>query len=134
MKPNFEEPLDTAKQLVERNIKILLDPYYGEIGRQVLLDSPIPEFKILGENAVVADDWYQYDDMMRYDIMGAGTHAIIDYMVGWWANDIGKKYHPDNRIRSWYNSKEEVPGSPYAGYIANKKLHLNEVLSKIKYT
>ena len=106
----------------------------GEQVRQPMLNSPIPEMKILGENAVVADNWDQYDDMMRYDIMGAGTHAIINYWIDWTANEIGKEYHPDNRIRSWYNSKEEVPGSPYAGYIANKKLHLNEVLSKIKYT
>ena len=136
MKPNFEEPLDTAKQLVERNIKILLNPDIGENNRQSLLDSPIPEFKILGENAVIADDWYQYDDMMRYDIMGAGTHAIIDYMVNWDAENIGRKYHPDNRNITWYASKEKVGGewTPYAGYIANKKWHLNEVLSKIKYT
>ena len=107
----------------------------GEQVREPMLTSPIPEMKILGENAVVADNWDQYDDMMRYDIMGAGTHAIINYWIDWTANEIGKEYHPDNRIRSWYNSKEEVLGwSPYAGYIANKKWHLNEVLSKIKYT
>ena len=106
---------------------------FGENARQWFLDSPIPEMKILGEIAVVADDWDQYDNMTAYDIMGAGTHALITGYIDPWEDDIGEKYHPDNR--RWYNSKEEVPGSsPYAGYMANKKWHLNEVLSKIEYT
>ena len=106
----------------------------GEQVRQPMLNSPIPEMKILGENAVVADNWDQYDDMMRYDIMGAGTHAIISSRLDWFDDYIGEKYHPDNR--KWYAPKVKIGGewTPYAGYIANKKWHLNEVLSKIKYT
>ena len=60
LRPNFEEPLDTAKQLaVEKNITIYFWPGY-EGHKQWLLDSPILDYRILGENAIIADDMDHY--------------------------------------------------------------------------
>ena len=61
LKPNFEEPLDTAKQLVDRNIILYMGPGY-EYWQQFLLGSPIPEYKILGESFTVAPTWNHYYD------------------------------------------------------------------------
>ena len=131
LRPNFEEPLDTAKQLVEKNITIYIQAGL-EDNKQWLLESPIPEYRILGENAIVSDDLDHFENMTAHDVMGAGTHARMTYFVDWWELEFGEEYHPEGR--GWYRSKEIVSGkNSYAGYLTNKKWHLNEVLAKIKY-
>ena len=132
LRPNFEEPLDTAKQLVEKNVTLYIYPGY-QIYKQLLLDSPILEYRILGENAIIADDYDHFNNITAHDVMGAGTHAQLNYFVDSYELEFGEEYHPKGR--GWYRSKEKVSGfSPYAGYLTNKKWHLNEVLSKIKYS
>ena len=130
LRPNFEEPLDTAKQLVEKKITFYFAPGFDD-SKQWLLDSPILDYRILGENAIIADDMDHYYNITAHDLLGAGTHAQTSYFVPWIFLEMGEEYHPDGR--GWYRSKEIVSGStPYAGYLTNKKWHLNEVLSKIK--
>jgi len=86
----------------------------------------------LGENAIIADDLDHYYNMTAYDVIGAGTHAQMTHFVDGYERELGDEYHPEGR--GWYRSKEKVSGStPYAGYLTNKKWHLNEVLAKIKY-
>ena len=131
MRPNFEDPLDTAKQLVEKNIT-LYDVPGSEIWKQFLQDSSITEYKILGENFIVADDWDHFYNMTEHDVIGAGTHAqlasyITAYYVAYGENE------EINSGRGWYRSKERVAGKyPYGGYLTNKKWHLNEVNDKIR--
>ena len=118
MRPNFEEPLDTAKQLVEKNITLYMQSR-AELWKQFLQESSIPEYNILGETMIIADDQNHVDNITKYDVMGAGTHATMRGYLVWWDLSLGK----------WYRSKEKVAGiNPYAGYLTNKKWHLNEVL------
>ena len=132
LRPNFEEPLDTAKQLVEKNVTLYIYPGF-HFYKQLLLDSPILEYRILGENAIIADDWDHFFNITAHDVLGAGTHARITYFVELYQLQLGEEYHPDGR--GWYRSKDIVYGrNPYAGYLTNKKWHLNEVLSRIKYS
>ena len=131
LRPNFDY-LDTAKQLEEKKITPYFMPGFGTT-RQWLLDSPILEYRILGENTIIADDWDHMDNITAHDVMGAGTHAQMTHFVAGYERELGDEYHPEGR--GWYRSKEKVSGfSPYAGYLTNKKWHLNEVLSKIKHT
>ena len=99
-----------------------------EIWKQFLLESSIPEYNILGETMIIADDWDHYRHITEHDVMGEGTHA---YMVGYlYPSDLamGKWYHPEGR--GWYRSKEKIAGdNPNAGYLTNRKWHLNEVMS-----
>ena len=130
LRPNFEDYMDTAKQLEEKKITLYFWPD-SEATVQFLLDSPILEYRKLGENAIIADDMDHYYNITAHDLLGAGTHAQTSYFVPWIFLEMGEEYHPDGR--GWYRSKEIVSGStPYAGYLTNKKWHLNEVLSKIK--
>ena len=133
LRPNFEEPLDTAKQLaVEKNITIYFWPGY-EGHKQWLLESPILEYRILGENTIIADDQNHFRNITAHDAMGAGTHAQRTYFIDDYELEFGEKYHPKGR--GWHRSKEKVSGiNPYAGCLTNKKWHLNEVLSIIKYS
>ena len=128
MKPNFEEPLDTLNQLIEKNITISYWP--GAEGIKLWLTrSPIPEYNILGENAIVAKNWEEYENTTANDIFGAGTHAKMSFWVYGWELEYGEKYHPEGK--GWYRSKEKLSTQPYFGYLTNKKWHLNKVESKI---
>ena len=98
--------------------------------KQWLLESPIPEYNIFGENMIITDDWDHYADITKQGVLGAGTHAQISYYLGGREKNWGEKHHPEGK--GWHRSKEKVAGSPYAGYLTNKKWHMNEV--KIKDT
>ena len=124
LSPNFEDYLDTAKQLDEKNITIYFGPG-SELNKQWLLESSLPEYNILGENAIIADDWDHWIWITVHDVMGAGTHAQMTYHVDWFELEFGEKYHPEGR--GWYRSKEKLFKNPYSGYLTNKKWHLNEV-------
>ena len=118
MRPNFEEPLDTVKQLVERNIEIYTTPgsYFWKYFFQ---DSTIPEYKILGETLIIADNWDQYINISKH-VHVAGTYALMTVTLPPMYQDMGR----------WHRSEEKVSGHyPYAGYLTNKKWHLNEVIS-----
>ena len=119
LKPNFEEPLDTAKQLVDKNITLYNQPW-GDIWKQFLLESPIPEYNILGGTYIIADDWDHFDNISKHDVIGAGTHAqMVDYLT----------LH-ELSLGNWHRSEEKLAGTyPYGGYLTNKKWHLNEVFS-----
>ena len=118
LRPNFEEPLDTAKQLVDKNITLYNIPG-SEIWKQFLLDSPILEYNKLGETMIIADDWDHFDNITEHDVMGAGTHAYIT----------GYLIPSELAMGRWHRSKEKLAGDhPYGGYLTNKKWHLNEVM------
>ena len=130
MRTNFEDPLDTAKQLVEKNITL----YDTIIWKQFLLESSIPEYNILGETMIIPDDWDHYDYITEHYVIGAGTHAVMASYLTPWELEFGKNKEI-NSGRGFYRSKEKVAGdNPYAGYLTNKKWHLNEVMTKSEYT
>ena len=119
LRPNFEEPLDTAKQLVEKNITLYNIPG-AEIWKQFLLESSIPEYNILGETIIIADDFDHFVNMTKHDVMSMGTHANMAAYLG--------QYTLSMSMGRWHRSEEKVAGFyPYGGYLTNKKWHLNEV-------
>ena len=118
LRPNFEEPLDTAKQLVEQNITLYNGPEAAHgIWKQFLLESSKPEYNILGQNTIFADDWDHYNNITKHDVIGAGTHVTMTVHLMPYELAMGR----------WHRSKEKLAGDqPYAGYLTNKKWHLNE--------
>ena len=120
LRPNFEEPLDTAKQLVEKNITLYNVPR-GEMWKQFLLESPIPEYNKLGETFLIPYNWHHFRNITDYYVNGTGTHAFM-------GGSLPKYYLARAR---WHRSKENLAGKyPYSGYLTNKKWHLNEVKVK----
>ena len=117
MRPNFEEPLDTAKQLVEKNITLYDGPGF-EIWKQFLLESPISEYNKLGEKYLLADDWDHFDNLYKL-VIGTGKYALMTMGV----------YEAETSLGRWYRSKEKLASTnPYSGYLTTKKWHLNEVM------
>ena len=94
------------------------------------MESSIPEYQILGKNYIIAKNWGHYDDMMKNDVMGAGTHAtMMAYLSPY---DLAFSANFDISGRGWYRSKEQVAGKyPYSGFLANKNWHLNEVMIQL---
>ena len=132
MRPNFEDPLDTAKQLVDKNITLYYTPY-GQIWKQFLLKSSVSEYNILGENLIIPNDWDHFYNITEHDVIGAGTHAQMVASLSPRELAIGEN-EEINSGRGWYRSKEKVAGKyPYAGYLTNKKWHMNEVIIKSEY-
>ena len=118
LRPNFEEPLDTAKQLVEKNITINGQPR-GNYWKQFLLESSTHEYKILGENMILADDWDHWYNVTEFGVIGNGTHTLMRGYLTPYLLTLGR----------WYRSKDKLAGdNPFGVYMANKKWHLNEVV------
>ena len=117
LRPNFEEPLDTAKQLVDNNITLYEVPG-GNIWKQFLATSPDPAYNKLAENMYITKDWNDFYYYGKHYVIGKGTHAQMSPYLDSDELDYGR----------WYRSKEKVSGKyPNGGYLSNKKWYLNEV-------
>ena len=106
-------------KLVENNITLYGLPS-DDIWKHFLLESSIPEYNILGETMIIPE-FNQFEKVIKHDVIGAGTHAFMGGVLSSDYLDMGR----------WHQSKEKVSGhNPYAGYLTNKKWHLNEVKVK----
>ena len=110
LKPNFEAPLDSAKDLVDRNIQLFTWPN-GGIWKQFLANSPIKEYQLLAERLYVTKNNSEYDYITEKYLIGEGTHSRFTAYINPKHLAYGK----------WYRSKELVKGrNPYVGYLCNK--------------
>ena len=105
--------------MAEKNITL----YFGPTNVQTpnhLKSSERPEYRILGNNAINADDTEHYFNISRDLVIGAGTHA-----------QVGTYLLPSEQsMGRWHRSKEIISGfGLFGGFISNKKWHLNEVHS-----
>ena len=114
-KPRFEDPIDSAKQLIENNITLFVIPV-GKYYKTFLANSPIPEYQTLSKRMIIPNKWSEYDKLIEYGIIGNGTHARMGYGVNSWEISLGK----------WWKGNLVLGDYPYAGYLSDKKWHLNE--------
>ena len=117
MRPNFGEPFDTIQQLSEKDMTIIDIPW-STFFRDFLAQSPIPAHQKLSETIISPKDWDEFDDFTKNYVMGKGTMAQVTSYL--WEEELA--------LGKWWRSKERVSGfNPNAGYLSNKKWHLNEV-------
>ena len=120
--PSYEEPVETAKDLIKRDIIPFTMPG-GEIWRQSFAASPDPIYHEISQRLVVAKDLDEYDDMMG-KVISTGMYAF-PHTLPWRV--------PEEEYKDWYRSTETIPGmNPYAVHLSNKKWPLKKVL--ILYT
>ena len=118
LRPNFEDPFDTAQQLVDNNIT-LYDVPGAEIRKQFLANSPIPSYNKLAETMIFTNSWAEYFQYAEQNVIGNGTHAKMAFKV----------YPLELQYGTWHRSQERVSGNnPFGGYVSNKKWYLNEVV------
>ena len=134
MKPNFESPVHTARDMVEKDITLYMWPG-TQIWRQRLSQSSIPEYRRIGESMIITKSWEQYNIMTRNEMLSRGTHAMIvsyldPYMLDWateYDQDQGRYVY--NSGRGYYRGEMLVGemGYPVAGYLTHKNWHFNQV-------
>ena len=119
LRPSYEEPVETAADLIKRDIT----PFYGpggEIFRQVFAASSDPIYQEISRRLVIAKDWDEYFDMVR-KVTSTGMFADIGG-APWYFNST-------EEYKYWYRSSESVAGdNQYVGHLANKKWPLKKVL------
>ena len=65
LRPSYEEPVETAADLIERDITPFMAPR-AQIFRQFFAASPDPDYQEISRRLVVAKDWDEYEDMIRH--------------------------------------------------------------------
>ena len=113
LKPRFEDPIDSAKQIIENNI-ILFEVPRGDYWVQFLANSPIPEYQTLSPLLKVASNWSEFFYLIEHGIIGNGTHAIMSFFIS------------GNQKKKWWKGNLVHGNYPYGGYLSDKKWHLNE--------
>ena len=118
LRPSYEEPVETAADLIKRDITPFYQPG-GEIHRQFFAASSDPIYQEISRRLVIAKDWDEYDDMVS-KVTSSGLFAQIGTEPGWPT--------PEEKFKDWYRSSETIAGdNPYAGHLANKKWPLKKV-------
>ena len=90
LRPRFEEPVETAKDLIKRDITPFLTPW-SDFRRQFFAASSDPNYKELSRRLVIAKDYDEYDDMVR-KVTSTGMYAQIGFVP---------------EIVNWENTEEE---------------------------
>ena len=115
MKQRFEDPIGSAKQIIENNMTYF-DVPGGEYWVQFLANSPILEYQTLSKRLKIAKDWDEYDHLTEHGIIGNGTHAQMSYYLTLSEKSLGR----------WWKGNLVLGNFPYVGYLSDKKWHLNE--------
>ena len=152
MKPNFESPVHTARDLLERDITLYMWPT-AQLWKQMLSQSDNPEHRKIAESMIITKSWDQFDAMTKNEMLSRGTHA---YMTSYlspsyldWAKEVDddqgvtivsteymtqKGEYKYNHGRGYYRGEKVVltGNTGLGGYLTHKKWHLNEVLDSLK--
>ena len=117
LRPKYEEPVDTAADLIKRNITPFLTPG-SNIYRQLFAASSDPVYQEISRRLVIAKDWDDYDDMIS-KVISTGMFADIG-TIPW----VDKE-----EFKDWYRSSETIAGDyPYIVHLTNKKWPLKKVV------
>ena len=115
LRPNFEDPLNTAQDLVDNNITMFGRPtdyydYYFNI-------SDDPALKELAKTYHKARTWDEWDNDFKYHIQEKGTHAYVYTYL-----------EPNLKSGKWWRSTEHIPDiPPYGGFLSRRNWYLDEV-------
>ena len=116
--PKYEEPVETAADLIKRDITPFLWPG-GEIFKQLFAASSDPVYQEISRRIVIANDWDDYEDMVR-KVTSTGLFAQIG-TTPWY-------FISTDEWIDWYKSSETIAGDfPYSVHLANKKWPLKKV-------
>ena len=120
LKPTYEIPVETAADLIERDITPFLAPG-SDIFRQAFAASSDPPYQEISRRLVIANDWDEYEDLV-HKVTSTGLFADIGNKPDSW-------YVSEEEYKHWYRSSEAVSGfNPFSPHLANKKWPLKKVL------
>jgi hypothetical protein len=129
MRPRFEDPIDTAKDMMDNNITLFELDYYYHSWKENLRGQglDIPEYTFIAENMVSVKDHDEYKYYVEHYIHGSGTHAFMGGNLDYYDLQIAP-------MEKWWKSSESVPSNPYGGsFLSGRNWIMNEVSKSIKY-
>ena len=116
--PSYEEPVETAEDLIKRDITPYLWPG-ADIFRQFFAASPDPNYQEISRRFVIAKTYDEYNNMAT-KVISTGMYADMQTLP--WV-DYEEEY------QDWYRSTETISGKfPYTVHLSNKKWPLKKVL------
>ena len=126
-RPRFEDPIDSAKDALEKNITVFELQYYYEGYKADMLSINSSEWTAIANNMVSVKNWEEFDYYTKHYIHGnrtetsGGTHAFMGpYLFS--------QHLAIAPADKWWRSFDKQPGqNPYAGYLTDKKWIHNEV-------
>ena len=122
LRPRYEEPVETAADLIKRDITPFMAPG-GEIFKQVFAASSDPVYQEISQRLVIVKNYDEYEDMVR-KVIPTGLYAEIDREP--WCFDYN---NCKEEYKNWYRSSETISGFyPYSVHLSNKKWPLKKVL------
>ena len=115
--PQYEEAVDTPEEIHERGLIPILLPF-STYQRDFFDKSPIPMYREIGKNAIMAKNWTDWVNLIKELILKRNTHVVVssDLCCGLMYDDF-----VSHRI-------DAIP--PWGVWIINKKWELKEQLSK----
>ena len=117
--PSYEEPVDTAKDLIRRDLIPFFQPGQ-DIWIQFFSASSDPIYQEISRRSIISEDWDDYEDMVR-KTLSTGMYANMA-TIPWWFNST-------DEFKDWYRSTETVGGDyQYEVHLTNKKWPLKKVL------
>ena len=121
LKPSYEEPVETAADLINRGLTPIMWPT-AQIYRQFFAASSDPIYQEISRRLVIAKDWDEYDELSK-KVISTGLYAEIKYLP----------YAYPEEYKDWYRSSKPISGdNPYVVHLTNKKWPLKKVLSICK--
>ncbi len=121
--PSYEEPVDTVKDLIQRDIIPFLQPGQ-DLFIQLFADSPDPNYREISRKIVIPKNWDDYEDMVG-KVLSTGMYATTGTEP--WRLDWTIPYEVE--YKDWYRSTEAIAGDyPYDVHLTNKKWPLKKVL------
>ena len=131
LRANFADPVDTANDIIERNITLFGWPG-GVMWKQWLAQHDNPDYNKLAETMIIPDTWKEYDKMIEHGILANRTHVQMISYVSPGGISLGRHPGLSDRMTHkgaevWYKSKERVDNFPYGGYLSRKEWRFNEV-------
>ena len=122
LRPSYEIPVDSAADIVERDITPLLAPY-SEMWISFFENSLDPNYQEISRRFVITKDYDEYQDMVR-KVTSTGLYAAMANQP--WCFDI---YNCAEEWKEWYRSSDTISGRfPYTLHLSNKKWPLKKVL------
>ena len=121
--PSYEEPVETAEDLIKRDITPFIYPGAGEMYKQIFAASSDPIYQEISRRLVIAKDWAEYEEMVR-QVISTGLFANIENSP--WCFNL---YNCTEEFKDWYRSSETIAENyPYSIHLTNKKWPLMKVL------
>ena len=121
LRPSYEKPVDTTRDLLDRKITPFLVPG-SEFIVQFFENSLDPNLQELSKRMYIAKTRKEHDEL-TLKVISTGLYADIGSRPDYWL--VPKENHKD-----WYRSSETITlGSRFGGSLTNKKWPLQKVKS-----